>query len=130
MCEQELLYINLGFKYPALWHGTVLTTVEQLRRTGPEKMRRKRATLPMIAGGGLHCSYFKDPPSLSKKIAAFSHQELNTADVNNESHLRHCFNQGLATFDGNLWLKRTQLDDYPGTFVNVMSRYPGFAAER
>ena len=130
VCEQALLYFNLGFKYPGSWHGTVFTTVEHLRRTGPEKLRRQRATLPAIADGGWHCSYFMDPASLRKKIAAFSHQELNTAEINNEDHLRRCMDQGLAIFDGNRPLTRTHPDDYPPDFVEVMSRYPGFAASR
>lgn len=130
VCEQALLYFNLGFKYPTPWHGTVFTTVQHLRRTSPEKLRRQRATLPAIAEGGWDCSYFMDPASLSKKIAAFSHQELNTAEINNEDHLRRCMEQGLAIFDGNLPLTRTHPDDFPPDFVEVMSRYPAFASSR
>lgn len=63
------------------WYGTVITSVESVIWFGPEGVRKRRVDVPHIANGGWHLTHMGGIEALRNKLAAFSHQELNTPEI-------------------------------------------------
>jgi len=61
-----------------------------------DNIRRNRETYPKLYGGW-HVSWMGGPEWCANKIRQFSHQELNTGDV--DAKMRRCFTEGLFVRD-------------------------------
>lgn len=98
-CKQDLFYYNLTNLCNQDWRGSIFTTVGQAITVTPQGLRNMRNVLSAIADGGWHLSWFGD---VAKKLAAQSHQELNTPEFNNADHIKRCIVQKKDLFNRDI----------------------------
>jgi len=84
LCEQRmyLFYLN---RFQSLWPGTVATTFKEIQKTygsQPTLVRKKRSKRDpfILKNSGWHFSYMGGVEQMMKKIAAFSHFEIDTPE--------------------------------------------------
>ena len=109
--------------YYANWHqprpwtlGPVVTRIDGLdhpsiRGTLGERLDDDdRFVEEYVPDAGWHLSFLGGPDAVVAKLAAYSHQELNTGANRREAYLRACFRYG-AHFAGWSTLRRQRADD-------------------
>ena len=69
MFEYSFEYMFMGEN----WIGTVITTAKNARDTGPNTIRFKRWSFPVVPHAGWHCSSFGDPQHVFNKIQNYAH---------------------------------------------------------
>lgn len=79
------------------WRGTVVTTCEHLRKTSPQALRDQRETLPRIADGGEHLSYFGGTQEVSRKLSSFAHTEYSSV-AGDKALIDRCVKTGQDLF--------------------------------
>lgn len=97
--EQDFYYYYLNCQSPEnKIHGTrgvykkFLTTPQEIRIQTPK-------TAYVIKKSGWHFSYLGGYAQITKKIKSFSHQELNTPEINNLKRLEFNIDNNLDIFD-------------------------------
>jgi beta-1,4-mannosyl-glycoprotein beta-1,4-N-acetylglucosaminyltransferase len=55
------------------WYGTIMTTVEMLKKYGPNEFRDNRWKYPTIHDAGWHLSSFGDPKHVRNKFETYAH---------------------------------------------------------
>ncbi len=78
-CNLYLNYRQREWKKAVATRRRHMTVSPNELRMLPEKPRIKRA--------GWHFSYLMDAPKISEKLSVFSHQEVNTSQINNPQHI-------------------------------------------
>lgn len=95
---QDMFYYNLNQKQLAPWAGPVMTTVNMMKKNGPQWFRSNRNTLPSVLNGGWHLSYWGDIEHIQKKLNSFAHQEYNTEKFNSVENIKQAIDQGKDLF--------------------------------
>jgi beta-1,4-mannosyl-glycoprotein beta-1,4-N-acetylglucosaminyltransferase len=84
--RQRLYYYYLNCLAPDPWDGTKAIRFGELGRTSPQEIRAAPAAA--IEDGGWHFSYLGGLERIQTKIRSFSHQELNTSEIQDSRALR------------------------------------------
>jgi len=88
--------------------------------TSPQLARARRFTLPTIKDAGWHFSYLGDEERIKEKIAAFSHQELNTPEFTDRERIRERVSGARDLFSR---------EGYRFEFVELDESFPRFVRE-
>jgi len=87
------------------WFGTVITTVEMVRRVGPNTLRDSRWKFPAFRFSGWHLSSFGDEKHVLNKMQTFAH----ALDSNEHKHLQTEENIKLWIQEGKFIDGKTEL---------------------
>lgn len=79
------------------WRGTVVTTCAHLRKTSPQALRDQRESLPRVADGGEHLSFFGGTQEVSRKLSSFAHTEYSSV-AGDTALIDRCMNTGQDLF--------------------------------
>jgi beta-1,4-mannosyl-glycoprotein beta-1,4-N-acetylglucosaminyltransferase len=107
------------------WTRPFFSEIAQIKLNPDLNEIRIKAGLPIIKNSGWHFSYLGGAKKISEKINAFSHQETNTPDINNLTHLEQCINLGRDHLNrpGYGWAFRP-VDYYPVPLREQMKKFP------
>ncbi|MGX9354870.1 hypothetical protein ACS3SW_06825 [Roseobacteraceae bacterium S113] len=83
--SQKLYWFFLNYRAAKNWKWAVATRFAHLGDR-PAYLRDNRVDT-ILEGCGWHFSYIMDETAIQTKINAFSHQEVNTAEINNVDHI-------------------------------------------
>jgi len=121
---QDQHWYNLKQKQIKPWPGTVVTSNATVKKHGIQVLRNARWTLPGIENGGWHLSYWGTPEHIQNKLNSFTHQELNTAEVNSIENIQKKIAEGKELF-GRVGFECVPID--PTTLhpdlVRIFSKY-------
>ena len=109
----------------SIWNLPFFSKVGLIREDSDLSKIRSKVQLPSIRDCGWHFSYLGGVEAIAKKIQAFAHQEVNTEEFNNTSHLLACINRGVDYLNrvDYEWAFRP-LDYYPPDLAKIMSQFP------
>jgi beta-1,4-mannosyl-glycoprotein beta-1,4-N-acetylglucosaminyltransferase len=82
---------------PFIWYHPQATSMEHLSRTSmtPSKVRSYGSDVPLFRFlVGWHCTYFGGVATIRQKLAAYTHQEMNVAEVTDKDHIQRCITSG------------------------------------
>jgi beta-1,4-mannosyl-glycoprotein beta-1,4-N-acetylglucosaminyltransferase len=79
--RQRLHYYYLNCRADSDWVGTRAIRYQALARTAPQEVRTETPGA-VVEEGGWHFSHLGGIEAIRRKIASFSHQELNTPEFN------------------------------------------------
>jgi beta-1,4-mannosyl-glycoprotein beta-1,4-N-acetylglucosaminyltransferase len=105
-------YYNINYKTNTIWTLPKIYSYSEYITYSHEQ--RYRDNLPQLNKSGWHFSYFGNIEFIQNKINAFSHQEINIEDLNNENHLKNSIEQG---FSWNTGKKFEYIDIKDNTFL-------------
>lgn len=93
--------------------------------TTPQEIRIKdQKSSYVIKNGGWHFSYLGGYTNIVKKIKSFSHQELNTPDINNLHRLKFNIDNNLDIFDRPFSYKIVKVDHkFPQYIYKNLSKF-------
>jgi beta-1,4-mannosyl-glycoprotein beta-1,4-N-acetylglucosaminyltransferase len=85
------------------WLGSCLFKKDLLKKYSLQEIRdisrAKRIKGSYLMNGGWHFTFMGDVQFIKQKLMAFSHQEFNTSEINNEANITQKVTQGLSLFD-------------------------------
>jgi beta-1,4-mannosyl-glycoprotein beta-1,4-N-acetylglucosaminyltransferase len=64
-----------------------------------------------VINGGWHFTYFGEADKIREKIANFSHQEINTLEINNIDNIMNCIDQKVLCFNKDIKLSHKPLEE-------------------
>ena len=73
--SQTMYNYSREWKVPHPWNGTIATTRGHLDTVSPQALRDQRNSLPQIADGGEHLSFFGGSEEIKRKLRSFAHTE-------------------------------------------------------
>lgn len=118
--DQAFFYYNLKHWRQEAWRGSIFCTVKMLREKGGQTVRDQRNKMAwIIKPGGWHLSYFGVADKIAQKIEAFSHQELNTPEFKDKSHIAECISTGRDLFKRQTSVKAVPRNFFPPYFVEL-----------
>lgn len=118
MFEQRLSYYYANCVSASTWHGT-----RMLRKRHITTLHTVRfATGAVVKPGGWHMSYLGGTKAIQQKISAYLHQEHNTVQNVDASHIEQCIQNGVDLFGRQNETYTFQPID--GTYPRTMQRYP------
>lgn len=122
--EQYMFYYNLKQCQKNPWCGTVVTTAGYIRSHGVQSCRDHRWTMPRIAVGGWHLSYFADLETIQYKIKNFSHQEYNNEQYTDLAMIQQRIDSGQDLFGraSNLF-EPFDVGALPANFLKSFGKY-------
>jgi beta-1,4-mannosyl-glycoprotein beta-1,4-N-acetylglucosaminyltransferase len=85
------------------WYGTVITTVENVRKYGPNEFRDHRWKFPTVPYAGWHLSSFGDAAHVLNKMQTYAHAHDGNHENTFES-IKKCIEKGIFV-DGKTELK-------------------------
>ena len=94
VCQQQMFYYNFNQVQKLSWDGTIMTTVDQVRKLSAEEIRSKRSELPYVGHSGWHLSNWMTAEEIQEKIKSFSHQEYNKEQYTNIDIIRDNLQSG------------------------------------
>jgi len=94
VCQQQMFYYNFNQVQKDLWDGTIVTSVDQIKKLTAEGVRSKRMSLPYVGNGGWHLSNWMTAEEIQEKIKSFSHQEFNKEQYTNIDIIRDNLKSG------------------------------------
>lgn len=112
------------------WTAPFVANAAYLKANQNLDQIRKKAKLDIISDGGWHFSYLGGAKCISKKIHSFSHQEINTAEINNLPYLERCIYLGIDYLKrpGHEWAFRP-IHWYPDELVSELKKFPHLVRE-
>ena len=120
---QDYYWYNFNQKQQDPWYGTVVTTKGHLKKSSPETLRKNRWSLPTVADGGWHLSWWCDIQAVQKKIREFSHQEFNNDQYNTPEIISQRMMRGEDMFGRPNPMIQTNLDQLPQDFREIFEKY-------
>ncbi len=108
------------------WYHAFFTKISYIKLNPDISFIRSHEEIPhIIKNAGWHFSYLGGADNISLKIESFSHQELNTPEINNKSHLEKCIHLGIDYLNrpGHEWAF-SPIDFYPSRLANLMRLNP------
>ena len=121
--QQRFYYYNFKQRHAEDWHGTMLGSVADIKRTNPTYIRTLRESVPFIYNGGAHLSYWMTPEQISDKVKSFAHQELNKEPYTNVEYIRKCIAEGKNIFSPDAPLVPSTEDEVDPEIRKVFSKY-------
>lgn len=76
------------------WAGTVFTTVGNALKDGCNYLRANCFSFPFGKNCGWHLTFFGGIDQIKNKIESYAHQEFNTDEIKNESHILSSIENG------------------------------------
>ena len=113
VCHQSFFYYNMHNLRIETWCGSIFSTLKQMREITPQGLRDKRCSWPGIPEGGWHFSYFGGRDRIRQKLVSFAHQEYNTEQYLNASHVQSCINTGADLFNRGTQVQRVGEEFFP-----------------
>jgi beta-1,4-mannosyl-glycoprotein beta-1,4-N-acetylglucosaminyltransferase len=111
--NQRYYYYYLNCRADQDWLGTKAIRFQDLARSSPQEVRAT-AVPSVIDDGGWHFSYLGGVDAVRRKIASWSHQELNTAEINDAEALLYNIENNLDIFGRGQAYSLVDIDDsYP-----------------
>jgi beta-1,4-mannosyl-glycoprotein beta-1,4-N-acetylglucosaminyltransferase len=109
----------------SIWTHPFFSKISQIMLNPDVNQIRIKASLPVIENAGWHFSSLGGAKKISEKISAFSHQEINTPEINNPTHLERCIKLGIDLLNrpGYEWTFRA-IDDYPEPLRGQIRKFP------
>lgn len=107
---QALYYYNLECQATEPWQKAKLLRFSELKRVGSVEAARMTNQWPVLPNAGWHFSYFGDEAFIREKVAAFSHQELNTNQWMNSKNIQKALAEGIDLFGRNVAFRRVPAD--------------------
>jgi beta-1,4-mannosyl-glycoprotein beta-1,4-N-acetylglucosaminyltransferase len=122
---QDMFYYNFNQKQQAPWPGTVITTNNIAREFSPQKIREARWTLPGVANGGWHLSYWGTPEKIKIKLENFAHQEFNSSNFTDVNKIAGRIRAGTDLFDRGDGYQFVPVDRslLPADLLGVFEKY-------
>lgn len=111
--DQVLYYYNLECQAVEPWQIAKLVRFSEVRKAGSVEAVRMTSRYPVLPKGGWHFSYFGDESFIRAKVAAFSHQELNTDRWMNSANIQRALTEGIDLFGRNVPFKQVAVADNP-----------------
>lgn len=97
--EQRFYYYYANLRASLPWYGTRAIKLGALKhRFNGDMQLLRNAAGSVLADAGWHFSYIGGVERVQEKLHAFSHQELNRPDINNEDHIYRCMNEQKDLF--------------------------------
>jgi beta-1,4-mannosyl-glycoprotein beta-1,4-N-acetylglucosaminyltransferase len=97
--SQSYFYYNVFTYIDLPWSGTVCTQLQNLFRSSPSLLRKKRSTFAHVISGW-HFSYFASPEGIMKKVSTISTVEkLNSFDKMTVEDVSNKINSALDLYD-------------------------------
>ena len=93
-----------------------MTTVGQVRNQGAQGLRDQRETLPRVADGGWHLSWFNGVQGIQTKLDSFAHQECNKSVYSNDRHLQSCIKKRKDFLNRGMKAKKVGQAFFPDYF--------------
>jgi len=121
--EQDFHYYSFAWMKKYKWRGTVMTTVAELAKRGPQFFRDGRDGWDAIKDGGVHLSYFGGTQSIVRKLKTFPHQE-HRAVADNAGQIEEALQSGgdlLGRGDNENLVRSFPPKWFPGSLIK-----PGF----
>jgi hypothetical protein len=111
--DQKFFYYYLNYLADAPWRLAFMASYGALRDQDLGRLRNtKVSSRKLLAHAGWHFSYLGGIDSIIKKLEAFCHADLNTAQYKDRAWLERCLEQGEDLFGRpNLHFKLVPLDD-------------------
>lgn len=103
-CFRQLhCYFALNLLDEEPWYGTRALTWATLARTSAEAIRSvsSHQGQDLIEPGGWHFGWTGGNASIRRKVAAFSHAELDRPDLMSDTHLDQCIRKGVTLHNGH-----------------------------
>jgi beta-1,4-mannosyl-glycoprotein beta-1,4-N-acetylglucosaminyltransferase len=121
--QQGFYYYNFNQKHEQDWHGTMLGSVADIKRSSPTSIRDLRDVVPFIYNGGVHLSYWMTPEQISEKVKAFAHQELNKEPYTNVEYIGKCISEGKNIFSPDVPLVPSSSEEVDSEIRNIFNKY-------
>lgn len=130
--EQALYSLTLNWRHPQPWYGTRAVRYRDLGM--PQHLRSTlgpRAGEVVLPHGGWSYSSFGGVDAVQAKLRAFSHQEVNTPELNNPEHIAHVLRTGqrFAPWDADLVYEPFG-DQHPAWLVANCHRFEHWLSDR
>lgn len=124
--EQALYMYTLNWRHKRPWYGTRAVRWGDLQY--PQALRSTLAPMPgelTVKGGGWSFSSFGGVEAVQRKVAAFSHQEVNTPALTAAAHVARCIREGRGLAPGQHdWCERVTDHDGLPEALRDRSRWP------
>jgi beta-1,4-mannosyl-glycoprotein beta-1,4-N-acetylglucosaminyltransferase len=120
----HLFYYNFCQREASLWSGTIICRNSFLQEKGPQTLKHWGwGDLSfLMPEGGYHLSYWGDVDSVSSKIEAGAHQELNKQQFTDKSNIEKRIQEGLDPFDRQTLIRADPREIDPEIW-NIFSKY-------
>ena len=125
---QKFYYYTVNMLHRDPFLGTIVLTVEDLKRISAHTWRNDRHTKLTAITGGWHFSYFGGVDKIIKKVQEFSHQEFNTPYFINKERLLKCLREGTDLFDRTFedWTVNKDYNSLPQYLLDNKDKYGWF----
>lgn len=111
---QDMYYYNPTTRHHYPWTFAKLFPYSVYTSTFKNLQDVRGASPPMmIPNGGWHFSYFGSADFIANKIKKFSHQEFNTSDITNTSHIEESIKEVKDLFNRPIHHEHIPLDTNP-----------------
>lgn len=92
--RQKMSYYFVNYKCNQIWNGTIVVKFKNF--TTPQKLRRRRWTLPVVENAGWHFSYLGGVKRIRKKLSAIVRERLDVTnyDLIDDDYITKCLNEG------------------------------------
>ncbi|MBU3935608.1 glycosyltransferase [Patescibacteria group bacterium] len=107
--EQKSYYYYLNCLSNEKILGTRATLKKTLDQNNPQNIRFNK-NQEILPNAGWHFTYLGQPKKIIKKINSYSHQELNTPEVNDAKRIRLYIENNLDIFGRNFVIKTVPID--------------------
>jgi len=99
--QMEMFYYNFNWHLKKKWSASFVSTPRFLATRSPSYIRiqDRRESVNVLPNAGWHCTNFSSCQDIKRKIDSFSHQDLNTPEINNLNHIRTCVLEGKDVFN-------------------------------
>jgi beta-1,4-mannosyl-glycoprotein beta-1,4-N-acetylglucosaminyltransferase len=95
----DFYYYNLNTQLEEKWTKVKIMKYKFYKLFLPENIRQQNNNKSLTDKSvGWHFSYFGDPRFIQTKLDNFSHQELNTKDINNSNNIQESINNNIDLF--------------------------------
>ena len=124
--RQFSYYLNCVSVDTPRWYGTRMTHFRDF--TTASDLRRWKGRL--VANGGWHFTFMGGVERVRDKIAAYSHQEFNTAEITDPDHVAKALRDGRNVTDEKSRFDYVRIDEsYPAFLRQNLSRYSSWIRE-
>ena len=124
--DQKISYYFINCLADAPWRLAFIASYHNIKNKDLSKIRNTKVNSRMIIpNGGWHFSYMGGVDGIIKKIEAFSHDDLNTADYKDREWLINCISKGEDLFGRkNLRYETVPIDNsFPNHILKNVDYY-------
>ena len=123
---QSLFHLNCNYLNMEKWIGSIAATKELIDKYEPQIFRDNKSRISQLTQAGWSFSSFGGIERVREKFAAFCHEELNTNEYLNDSHLKKCIETGADLLNRKIERKKVEKNFFPNDLLKLMEENPTF----